>query len=169
MTGSAGAATSAQIAAEIAAEQLHVDAVYAELEKAGVRAGVVEAEGLARGRIDRVGQARDEEMTGLFERDALVLHAARRRYTLESQYEGLVFGRLDLDEGGAADGAAGVAATGSPSEREVRYIGRIGVRDEEYEPLVIDWRAPAAVAVLPRDTGRADGRHPSKSAALQGF
>ena len=30
------------------------------------------------------------------------------------------------------------------TDREVRYIGRIGVRDAEYEPLVIDWRAPAA-------------------------
>ena len=27
---------------------------------------------------------------------------------------------------------------------EVRYVGRIGVRDADYEPLVIDWRAPAA-------------------------
>jgi hypothetical protein len=26
----------------------------------------------------------------------------------------------------------------------IRYVGRIGVRDAEYEPLVIDWRAPAA-------------------------
>ena len=29
-------------------------------------------------------------------------------------------------------------------EREIRYIGRLGVRDDDYEPLVIDWRAPAA-------------------------
>ncbi|HEX7536903.1 MAG TPA: AAA family ATPase, partial [Dermatophilaceae bacterium] len=28
--------------------------------------------------------------------------------------------------------------------RETRYVGRLGVRDDEYEPLVIDWRAPAA-------------------------
>ena len=26
----------------------------------------------------------------------------------------------------------------------MRYIGRLGVRDDDYEPLVIDWRAPAA-------------------------
>lgn len=134
MTGS-NSATAAQVADEIAVEQAHVDAVYAELEKAGARAGLVEAEGLARGRTDRVGEARDEELTGLFERDALVLHAARRRHTLETQYEGLVFGRLDID--------APVDHT-PESEREVRYIGRIGVRDDDYEPLVIDWRAPAA-------------------------
>ncbi|WP_411282849.1 HelD family protein [Lapillicoccus sp.] len=119
---------------EIAVEQAHVDLVYKELAKAGVRADLVEADGLARGRTDRTGEARDEELTGLFERDALVFHAARRRGVLESQYEGLVFGRLDIDhdlpEGG--------------TERERRYVGRLGIRDDDYEPLVIDWRAPAA-------------------------
>jgi RecA/RadA recombinase len=127
-------ATSAQVADEIAVEQAHVDRVYAELGKAGIRADLVEADGLARGRTDRTGEARDEEMTGLFERDALVFHAARRRNALESQYEGLVFGRLDIDHP-PSEGAA---------EREVRYVGRLGVRDDDYEPLVIDWRAPAA-------------------------
>ena len=129
----------AAVTAEIAAEQRHVDRVYEELAKAGVRAGLVEADGLARGRTDRVGEARDEELTGLFERDAMVMHAARRRHALESQYEGLVFGRLDLDHD------APTTADGPPAtEREVRYIGRLGVRDDDYEPLVIDWRAPAA-------------------------
>ena len=135
MTGSDSTkATSAQVTDEIAVEQAHVDLVYTELAKAGVRADLVEADGLARGRTDRTGEARDEELTGLFERDALVFHAARRRGVLESQYEGLVFGRLDIDhdlpEGG--------------TERERRYVGRLGIRDDDYEPLVIDWRAPAA-------------------------
>ena len=123
------------VAAEIAAEQAHVDQVYAELTKAGERAALVEAEGLARGRTDRTGEAREEEVTGLFERDALVFNAGRRRRSLETQYEGLVFGRLDLEHE-------------TPDEHgdtgEVRYVGRLGVRDDSYEPLVIDWRAPAA-------------------------
>jgi len=127
-------ATAAQVADEIAVEQAHVDRVYTELAKAGIRAGLVEADGLARGRTDRTGEARDEEMTGLFERDALVFHAARRRGVLESQYEGLVFGRLDIDHPVPEDAV----------EREVRYVGRLGIRDDDYEPLVIDWRAPAA-------------------------
>ena len=121
------------VAAQIAVEQAHVDKVYTELGKATERASLVEAEGLARGRTDRTGDVRDEEITGLFERDALVFNANRRRATLEMQYEGLVFGRLDLDHD-TSDGA----------DREVRYVGRLGVRDDEYEPLVIDWRAPAA-------------------------
>ncbi|MFQ6171274.1 HelD family protein [Oryzobacter sp. R7] len=127
--------TSPDVEAEIAHEQAHVDRVYGELEKATRRAADVEADGLARGRTDRTGDVRDEEMTGLFERDALVYAAARRRSMIEKQYEGLVFGRLDL-------GAEGSTA----AEREVRYIGRLGVRDDDYEPLVVDWRAPAASA-----------------------
>ncbi len=113
------------VAAQIAVEQAHVDKVYAELGKATERAALVEAEGLARGRISRTGDVRDEEITGLFERDALVFNANKRRATLEMQYEGLVFGRLDL-------------------AHDIRYVGRLGVRDDDYEPLVIDWRAPAA-------------------------
>ena len=124
--------TSAEAAQEIRLEQAHVDRVYAELTKAGERAAHVEADGLARGRTDRVGDVRDEEMTGLFERDALVFAAARRRSSIERQYEGLVFGRLDLEP--EHPGAT----------REVRHIGRLGVRDDDYEPLVVDWRAPAA-------------------------
>lgn len=123
------------VAAEIALEQAHVDRVHAELAKADARAASVEADGLARGRTDRTGDVRDEEMTGLFERDALVFAAARRRAALDTQFEGLVFGRLDL-------GTEHTPAT----EREVRHIGRLGVRDDDYEPLVIDWRAPAAAA-----------------------
>ncbi len=162
--------TPVQLATEIAAEQAHVDRVYAELTKASDRATLIEQEGLARGRTDRVGDVRDEEITGLFERDALVFNATKRRSTLETQHEGLVFGRLDIDHdsadpavaadpGGDADadvapGEARPADFKEPSPpngrrpratgREVRHVGRLGVRDDEYEPLVIDWRAPAA-------------------------
>ncbi|MEP7194770.1 MAG: helicase [Actinomycetota bacterium] len=129
-------ATQDSIAAEIAVEQKLVDRVYSELTKATERASMVEAEGLARGRTDRTGDIRDEEITGLFERDALVFNANKRRAILETQYEGLVFGRLDL---GSADGEQA-----RKGDRETRYVGRLGVRDDEYEPLVIDWRAPAA-------------------------
>ena len=128
------------VAAEVAREQRHVDRVYAELAKADERAATVEADGLARGRTDRTGDVRDEELTGLFERDALVYAAARRRAALDTQYDGLVFGRLDLCPS---------PPNGHPpqaQDREVRYIGRLGVRDDDYEPLVVDWRAPAAAA-----------------------
>ncbi|WP_245627315.1 HelD family protein [Kribbia dieselivorans] len=125
---------SPEVAAEVAHEQAHLDRVMAELAKANDRADLVATDGLSRGRTDRTGDVRDEEMSGLFERDALVFNAARRQASLANQYEGLVFGRLDLDHGSDM----------SLDDREVRYIGRLGVRDDEYEPLVIDWRAPAA-------------------------
>ena len=62
----------------------------------------------------------------LVERDAMVFHAARRRRMLDSEHEGLVFGRLDLHGD------------------EIRYVGRLGLRDDDARSLVIDWRAPAA-------------------------
>ncbi len=129
------------VAGELEAEQAHVDRVYAELEKASQRAALVEAEGLARTRTDRSGDVREEELAGLFERDALVYTANRRQHALQQQYEGLVFGRLDLDHGGSNGRSL---AGGADLDREVRYVGRLGVRDDDYEPLVIDWRARAA-------------------------
>ena len=149
MSTTPSTATTDVVAREIAHEQAHVDRVYAELGRASERAGLVAQDGLARGRTDRTGDIRDEEITGLFERDALMFHAARRQASLDQQYEGLVFGRLDLVDLGTrrVDPVDEL-----PDEwwldpdREVRYIGRLGVRDEEYEPLVIDWRAPAASA-----------------------
>ena len=114
---------------EIAAEQEHVDRVYARVEEAAVSASRVATDGHLRAQADRVGQIRDEEATGLFERDVLVFAAARRIAELEAEHEGLVFGRLDSE---------------APAGLQTLYVGRLGVRDTEYEPLVIDWRAPAA-------------------------
>jgi DNA helicase IV len=58
----------------------------------------------------------------------MVFQASRMLRELETEHEGLVFGRLDRLDG------------------DVHYIGRLGVRDPDYEPLVIDWRAPVAAA-----------------------
>jgi hypothetical protein len=113
-----GAAHGKGSAEEIAAEQRHLDVVYARLEVIKKEAATLEAAGH---RIARVGN-----YGALVERDAMVHHAARRRRLLESEHEGLVFGRLDQRGG------------------EIRYIGRLGLRDEQARPLVIDWRAPAA-------------------------
>ncbi len=137
------ATTNDIVAAEIAVEQAHVDRVYAELAKAAERVELVHAEGMSRGRTDRqgTGDPRDEELAGLFERDVLVHAASKRRASLEHQHEGLVFGRLDLDHGTGNGTGTGAGRDG---DREVRYVGRLGVRDDDYEPLVVDWRAPAA-------------------------
>nr|WP_300151719.1 UvrD-helicase domain-containing protein [Propionicimonas sp.] len=111
---------------ELAIEQAHVDLVYEHLEQATRSARRVASQGREIYRSDRDTWAREEDGTAMFERDAFAFQAARRLAVLDAEHEGLVFGRLDHTDG------------------EVRYIGRIGVRDAEYEPLVIDWRARAA-------------------------
>lgn len=111
---------------ELAIEQEHVTKVYAQLRIAADSARRMEKDGQDRYHTDRADFLREEHGTALFERDAFAFQAARRLATLDAEYEGLVFGRLDLNDG------------------DTRYIGRLGVRDDDYEPLVIDWRAPAA-------------------------
>jgi len=103
---------------EIAGEQAYVDVVYARLEESAKVAQSLVKEGFARGHVGNEG--------GLVERDAMVYQASRRLSALNAAHDGLVFGRLNLVDG------------------ESRYIGRIGVRDEEREILLVDWRAPAA-------------------------
>ncbi len=103
---------------ELAVEQRHVDRVYARLEAVKADAAAVQTDGHNRAQLGNSG--------GLYERDVMVHEAARRLHTLDSEYDGLVFGRLDLDSG------------------TVRYVGRLGLRDERFEPLVMDWRAPAS-------------------------
>jgi len=111
---------------ELAIEQAHVDLVYKHLKKATKSAKKVASEGQKIYRSDRQTWMREEDGTALFERDAFAFQAARRLAQLDAEHEGLVFGRLDH------------------TDAEIRYIGRLGVRDDEYEPLVIDWRARAA-------------------------
>jgi DNA helicase IV len=109
---------SSYAAEEIAAEQRHVDRVYARLEVLKKETAEIEAAGYQ--------MARAGNFAALVDRDAMVFHAARRRRLLDAEHEGLVFGRLDLRTG------------------ETRYVGRLGLRDEDARALVIDWRAPAA-------------------------
>ncbi|HTF10783.1 MAG TPA: UvrD-helicase domain-containing protein, partial [Asanoa sp.] len=102
---------------EIAAEQRIVDRVYERLEELRAQAKALEGEGH--------GRASGNTAVGLVERDAIVHRAAVRLHELDTEEEGLVFGRLDFDDG------------------EIYHIGRLGVRDG-HEPLLVDWRAPAA-------------------------
>ena len=114
------------LARELAVEQTHVDLVYGRLAEATSAARRVATQGRGLFQSDRANFVREEDGTGLYERDVFAFQAARRLATLDAEHEGLVFGRLDR------------------TDNEVRYIGRIGVRDADYEPLTIDWRAPAA-------------------------
>jgi AAA domain-containing protein/UvrD-like helicase family protein len=105
---------------EIAVEQQHVDRVYTRLAELRLDASRAEKDGYRLAGVGNFG--------ALVERDAMVYHAARRRQTLDTEHEGLVFGRLDLLTGAT------------------HYVGRMGIRDNGSQPLVVDWRAPAAAA-----------------------
>ncbi|HET8641666.1 MAG TPA: ATP-dependent DNA helicase, partial [Pseudonocardiaceae bacterium] len=117
--------------AEIAAEQRHIDRVYQRVAELRLEAERLRDKGLELGH----GAAREaifEQATMLFERDAAVLHASRLLRVLDTEHEGLVFGRLDTENGERAEGPL--------------YVGRLGIRDESFDNLVTDWRAPAAAA-----------------------
>jgi DNA helicase IV len=105
---------------EIAHEQEFVDGVYQQLLRSTKNAEALATEGHGRASLGHEG--------GLVERDAMVFQAAKRIASLNAAHEGLVFGRLDL----AAD------------DEGPRYIGRIGLRDENRDSMLVDWRAPAA-------------------------
>ncbi|MPZ26231.1 MAG: AAA family ATPase [Micromonosporaceae bacterium] len=103
---------------EIAIEQRHLDRVYERVAQLRADTARAERDGYRLAQVGNLG--------ALVERDAMVFHAARRRAALDAEHEGLVFGRLDRRGG------------------EVEYVGRLGVRDADSAPLVVDWRAPAA-------------------------
>ncbi len=108
---------------ELQSEQTYVTELYARLdaERARVKGSYRAA---LRGPIDL------QNGGTLVERDAEVRALAREAKRLGVADNGLCFGRLD-------------ALSGDRS-----YIGRIGIFDKanEYEPLLLDWRAPAARA-----------------------
>ncbi|MFN2506738.1 MAG: ATP-binding domain-containing protein [Acidimicrobiales bacterium] len=103
---------------EIQAEQAVVDHAYRRL--VAMRA---EARALA---SDVLDQGAGGTFANRIERDVRMEVTGRRLADLQVGEAGLVFGRID------------------PHEGDHLYIGRLAVADEENEPLVVDWRAPAA-------------------------
>ncbi|MCK0116630.1 AAA family ATPase [Isoptericola sp. S6320L] len=114
---------------ELAREQAVVTRLYDRLDT--LRA--VARERLAD--VRRVGPSGSPQNRS--ERDAFATLYADRAAQLDAVEDRLAFGRLDLDDG------------------EVRYVGRIGLADEEHRTLLTDWRAPAAQAFY-----RATAVHP---------
>jgi DNA helicase IV len=103
---------------ESAREQVPVDRLYRRLDQLRSRT----AEQLTQVRRSRAsGSAQNRS-----ERDAFATLYEERLARLHSVEDRLCFGRLDLRGG------------------DVRYIGRIGLSDDEQRQLLVDWRAPAA-------------------------
>ncbi|BBA97654.1 putative ATP-dependent helicase [Actinacidiphila reveromycinica] len=146
---------------EIAAEQAHLDRVYSRLEEKIHEAEFLMNDAAQRGQVGTPG--------ALAERDAQVFRAGVHLNRLNNEFEDFLFGRIDLLRGKdgrkGADGAYtsiepaddAVRGDGTAEVAETLHIGRIGVLDAEYAPLVIDWRAPAA-APFYRSTPVAPGR-----------
>ncbi|MFJ3158726.1 HelD family protein [Streptomyces kanasensis] len=146
---------------EIGVEQDHLDQVYRRLEEK-----IHEAEFLMR---DAARQGQVGTPGALAERDAQVFRAGVHLNRLNSEFEDFLFGRIDLLRGkDGQKGPDGAYTSVEPADDAVRpdataeiaetlHIGRIGVLDTDYSPLVIDWRAPAAAPfyrATPVDPGR---------------
>ncbi|MEU2158935.1 UvrD-helicase domain-containing protein [Streptomyces sp. NPDC019396] len=146
---------------EIGVEQEHLDQVYRRLEEKIHEAEFLMYDAAKRGQVGTPG--------ALAERDAQVFRAGIHLNRLNNEFEDFLFGRIDLLRGktgqkgpdGAytsvepADDAVGDDSTAEIAE--TLHIGRLGVLDADYSPLVIDWRAPAAAPFYrstPIDPGR---------------
>jgi DNA helicase IV len=111
---------------EIAAEQAYVSTLYARLD--------AERE-LADRRLTEALRSTGGTPQADAEREAATATYSDRLAQLKSVEQGLCFGRLDF-----ADRAD------RTDDDPTMYIGRVGLFDEsdDYRPLLIDWRAPAA-------------------------
>ncbi|MGW4908137.1 HelD family protein [Streptomyces sp. NPDC004270] len=146
---------------EISVEQEHLDRVYQRLEEKIHEAEFLMTDAAKRGQVGTPG--------ALAERDAQVFRAGVHLNRLNNEFEDFLFGRIDLllgkDGKKGPDGAytavepaeGAVRADNTADIAETLHIGRIGVLDQDYAPLVIDWRAPAAAPFYrstPVDPGR---------------
>ncbi|MEU2068553.1 HelD family protein [Streptomyces anulatus] len=146
---------------EIGVEQEHLDRVYHRLEEKIHEAEFLMNDAVKRGQVGTPG--------ALAERDAQVFRAGIHLNRLNSEFEDFLFGRIDLLLGKDGErGPDGAYTSVEPADDTVRedatadiaetlHIGRIGVLDSDYAPLVIDWRAPAA-APFYRSTPKEPGR-----------
>ncbi|MFM9367005.1 HelD family protein [Streptomyces sp. Da 82-17] len=146
---------------EISAEQAHLDRVYRRLEEKIHEAEFLMHDAAKRGQVGTPG--------ALAERDAQVFRAGVHLNRLNNEFEDFLFGRIDLLLGkDGKKGPDGAYTSVEPADDAIRpdntadiaetlHIGRIGVLDADFSPLVIDWRAPAAAPFYrstPVDPGR---------------
>ncbi|MEU4192089.1 ATP-binding domain-containing protein [Kribbella sp. NPDC026611] len=113
-----GKVTDQLLASEIAAEQGEVTTMYERLD-------VLREQ--AKAELDRVQSEQTTETDQAFtERESFTDLFSGRHSQFSSVERGLCFGRID-ETGG-----------------DRFHIGRIGLFDDDYEPILIDWRTPVA-------------------------
>jgi DNA helicase IV len=121
--------TESALSESIRTEQDYVSMLYRLLDAARERSDATLREVHGRGAAGGTFAAR-------VEREVAAAEQARRLSQLNGVERGLCFGRMD------------------DTDDQTFYIGRIGLHDGEYEPVLIDWRAPAArpfYAATPND------------------
>ncbi|MCX4095026.1 HelD family protein [Nocardia sp. alder85J] len=134
-------------AAELEQEQAHVTRLYQRLDEMRayaqrrLREVLLETGGTPQARSER------ESFTQLYSEDLSKYDAAEH---------GLCFGRIDLTPDG---GDSGPSTDGSDPDGGRRYIGRLGILDEDddYATLLLDWRAPLARPFYLATTAAPDG------------
>ncbi len=102
---------------ELQAEQAHIDLAYEALEKA--RENAVALKSMVEVGKGGTNQAR-------WEREVFYENIANRLRRLDMGERSICFGRIDSEDGTSL------------------HIGRLAVSNEQQEPLIVDWRAPAA-------------------------
>jgi DNA helicase IV len=115
---------------ELDREQAYVGMLYGRLDAMRAYASRRLSEVLLENSENEQARSERESFSQMYSEDLAKYDAAEN---------GLCFGRIDLTPDGEhpADG---------PDAVERRYIGRLGILDEDddYEPLLLDWRAPLA-------------------------
>jgi DNA helicase IV len=104
--------------AELAHEQAYVSLLYAQLD--ALRAAT--SQRLA---AVRLGPSAENDQAWS-ERESFAQLYQDRSAELDAAERNLCFGRLDLDDG------------------DRLYVGRLGLRNDKHDQLLVDWRAPAA-------------------------
>ncbi len=132
---------------EIDRERGYVDGLFARLDELTAEA----EQRLAEVRRQAVGgnhQSRSE-------RDAYARLYEDTIATLDRVGDRLVFGRLEVSEPESDDDA-------------FRYIGRVGLRDREHRPLLLDWRVPGASAFYQATAAHPMGMRARRHLTLEG-
>ncbi len=132
---------------EIDRERGYVDGLFGRLDELTAEA----EQRLAETRRQAVGgnhQSRSE-------RDAYARLYEDTIATLERVGDRLVFGRLEVSEPDSDEDA-------------FRYIGRVGLRDRDHRPLLLDWRVPGASAFYQATAAHPMGMRARRHLTLDG-
>lgn len=80
----------------------------------------------------------------------------------------LAFGRLELEEPDETTSPSALTAGAGTAAGNYRYIGRIGLRDVDHHPILLDWRVPGASAFYQATAATPMGARARRHLTLEG-